>query len=278
MSEAPALILLAFAHEQDNPSPPYRNLLKEQLQVQTLLTSALREVELRIISKATVERIHEQLRLDGDRLIGFHLASDVGTLIEAREGKRRSFERALRGRLGRFLGSRPQLRWIFLNGDGSQEQAEALLSAGAPMVLRTHNLCNDDAAFRLAFFFYQSLGQGVSLGAAARGALAEVRKDYANKAKLTYNQDLPSGYGSVYRHGVCISSAQIRSEASQLSQKENIHPSLIGAFKRSMRGRPVSGPLLSAGRSSSASMKSFFSQRGRPFLSSLERAGSGRVA
>ena len=91
---APALILLAFAHERDNPVDPYRNLLKEQIQIQTFLSSVRNNVELRVVSKATVERLNELLLREGDRLVGFHLASDVGTLIEAREGRRRSFERA----------------------------------------------------------------------------------------------------------------------------------------------------------------------------------------
>ena len=131
-----------------------------------------------------------------DRLIGLHYASDVATLLRAREGKEKSMERALKGKLGRKLGALPYLKWLFLSGDGSQEQAESLIKAGVPLVIRSQNLINDDAAFRLSYFFYQALGQGLTLGKACERSVSEVRRDYVNKAKLTYEHEPPSGYGS----------------------------------------------------------------------------------
>jgi len=197
MSNMP-LIVLAFAHERSESNPPVRNLLKEQLQVSSLLSPMVQQnlCEVHIAVNCTVERLSELIEQEGYRIIGLHYASDVATLIRAREGKVKSMERALKGKLGRTIGGLPQLQWIFLNGDGSQEQSEVLVKAGVPLVMRSHNLINDDAAFRLAYFFYQSLGQGQTLGEACHLAISEVRRDYVNKAKLTYGPELPSGYGS----------------------------------------------------------------------------------
>gem|GEM_PF-3066688 len=192
------LVILAFAHERSESKPPIRNLLKEQLQVSALLAPLAQQhlCEVRLVVNVTVERLAELIEREGRRVVGLHYASDVATLIRAREGKRRSVERALRGRLGRQLGALPALRWVFLSGDGGQEQAESLIQAGVPFVMRSHNLVSDDAAYRLAYFFYQALGQGQPLGAACEEALREVRRDYMNKAKLSYGHELPSGYGS----------------------------------------------------------------------------------
>ncbi len=192
------LIVFAFAHERSESKPPVRNLLKEQLQVTSLVSPLVQQklCETQALVNVNVDRLNELISREGHRLIGLHYASDVATLLRAREGKEKSMERALKGKLGRKLGALPHLRWLFLSGDGSQEQAEALIKAGIPLVVRSHNLINDDAAFRLAYFFYQSLGQGHSLGKACENSMAEVRRDYVNKAKLTYEHEPPSGYGS----------------------------------------------------------------------------------
>lgn len=192
------LIILAFSHERNETKPPLRNLLKEQMQINALLSPMVQQnlCETRAIVNVTVERLSELIEREKERIVGIHYGSDVATLIRVREGKRKSIERAIKGRLGRQIGALPRLKWLFLSGDGSQEQAEALMHVGVPMVMRSHNLISDDAAYRLAYFFYQTLGQGLSLGEACEQAIFEVRRDYMNKAKLTYGHELPSGYGS----------------------------------------------------------------------------------
>ncbi len=192
------LIVFAFAHERSETNPPVRNLLKEQLQVTSLVAPLVQQkyCETQAIVNVTVDKLNQLIEREGHRLIGLHYASDVATLLRSREGKDKSMERAFRGKAGRKLGALPHLKWIFLSGDGSQEQAESLLKAGIPLVVRSQNLINDDAAFRLSYFFYQSLGQGATLGKACERSISEVRRDYVNKAKLTYEHEPPSGYGS----------------------------------------------------------------------------------
>jgi WD40 repeat protein len=192
------LIVFAFAHERSESNPPVRNLLKEQLQVTSLVAPLVQQkyCETQALVNVNVDRLNELVEREGDRLIGLHYASDVATLLRAREGKEKSMGRALRGKLGRKLGALPHLKWLFLSGDGSQEQAESLIKSGVPLVVRSQNLINDDAAFRLSYFFYQSLGQGLTLGKACERSVSEVRRDYVNKAKLTYEHEPPSGYGS----------------------------------------------------------------------------------
>lgn len=197
MQQTP-LIVFAFAHERSESNPPVRNLLKEQLQVTSLIAPLVQKkyCETQAVVNVSVDRLNQLIEREGDRLIGIHYASDVATLLRSREGKEKSMERALKGKLGRKLGALPHLKWIFLSGDGGQEQTESLIKAGVPLVIRSHNLINDDAAFRLAYFFYQSLGQGLTLGKSCERSVAEVRRDYVNKAKLTYEHEPPSGYGS----------------------------------------------------------------------------------
>jgi len=192
------LIIIAFSHERNETKPPIRNLLKEQMQINSLLSPMVQQnlCETRAMVNVTVERLSELIEREKDRIVGLHYGSDVATLIRVREGKRKSMERALKGKLGRQIGALPRLKWMFLSGDGSQEQAEALMKVGVPLIMRSHNLISDDAAYRLAYFFYQTLGQGLSLGEACEQAIFEVRRDYMNKAKLTYGHELPSGYGS----------------------------------------------------------------------------------
>ena len=192
------LIAFTFAHERNETNPPVRNLLKEQLQITSLVSPLVQQkyCETQALVNVGVERLNELIDREGQRLIGLHYASDVATLLRAREGKEKSVERAIKSKLGRKLGALPHLKWVFLSGDGSQEQAEALIRAGVPLVIRSQNMINDDAAFRLAYFFYQSLGQGLTLGQACDKSISEVRRDYVNKAKLTYEHEPPSGYGS----------------------------------------------------------------------------------
>ena len=197
MSTTP-LVIFAFAHERNETKPSLRNLLKEQLQITSLISPMVQQnfCESVAVVNVSVERLSEVITKEGSRVVGLHYASDVATLIRAREGKTKSMERAFKGKLGRTIGALPHMKWVFLNGDGGQEQVESLLQAGVPLVMRSHNLINDDAAFRLAYFFYQALGQGQTLGEACYLAVNEVRRDYINRAKLTYDQELPSGYGS----------------------------------------------------------------------------------
>jgi len=192
------LIILAFSHERNETKPPLRNLLKEQMQINSLLSPMVQQnlCETRAMVNVTVERLAELIEREKERIVGIHYGSDVATLIRVREGKRKSIERAIKGKLGRQIGALPRLKWVFLSGDGSQEQGEALTQVGVPLVMRSHNIISDDAAYRLAYFFYQTLGQGLSLGEACDQATFEVRRDYMNKAKLTYGHELPSGYGS----------------------------------------------------------------------------------
>ena len=133
------LIAFTFAHERSETNPPVRNLLKEQLQVTSLVSPLVQQkyCETQALVNVGADRLNELIDREGDRLIGLHYASDVATLLRAREGKGKSVERALRGKLGRKLGALPHLKWVFLSGDGSQEQAESLLRAGVPLVIRS---------------------------------------------------------------------------------------------------------------------------------------------
>lgn len=203
MLQANPLIIFAFAHERSESNPPVRNLLKEQLQVTSLVAPLVQQkfCETQAFVNISVDRLNEIIDREGPRLIGLHYASDVATLLRVREGKDKSMDRALKGKLGRRLGALPHLKWVFLSGDGSQEQSESLIKSGVPLVVRSQNLINDDAAFRLAYFFYQAIGQGSSLGKACESSVAEVRRDYVNKAKLTYEHEPPSGYGSDWPFG-----------------------------------------------------------------------------
>ena len=197
MSQRP-LIILAFSHVNQTLSADARNLSKEQFQIQSLLSPLAQQelCEISVIAQCTVDLLFDAIKKDGHRLIGLHYSSDVETLIKIREGELKSMERAFRGKLGKYLGSLEKLKWVFLNGDGSQEQSEALIQHGVSLIVRSQNLINDDAAFRFAFFFYQALAHGHCLGKCCYVARDEVRSDYSHKAKLTYSQDLPSGYGS----------------------------------------------------------------------------------
>ena len=110
MSGAPPfipLIILAYAHERNESKPPLRNLLKEQLKVSSMLAPMVQQnlCETRAIVNASVERLSELIEREGERVVGLHYGSDVATLIRVREGKRKSMERALKGKLGRQLGA-----------------------------------------------------------------------------------------------------------------------------------------------------------------------------
>ena len=67
-----------------------------------------------------------------------------------------------------------------------EEQTEALIRGGVPLVIRSHNLINDDAAFRLAYFFYQSLGQA-TLGKACERSIASTTR--LRQQLMTYEHE-----------------------------------------------------------------------------------------
>ena len=111
------LIVLAFSHERSETRPPSRNLLKEQLQVNSLLSPMVQQnmCEILAVVNVTVERLTEIVKKEHDRIIGIHYGSDISTLIRAREGKQKSMERAFKSKLGKRIGGLPELKWIFLN-------------------------------------------------------------------------------------------------------------------------------------------------------------------
>ena len=89
------LIVFAFAHERSESKPPVRNLLKEQLQVTSLVAPLVQQklCETQALVNVNVDRLNELIIREGHRLIGLHYASDVATLLRSREGKEKSMER-----------------------------------------------------------------------------------------------------------------------------------------------------------------------------------------
>ena len=87
------LIAFTFAHERNETNPPVRNLLKEQLQITSLVSPLVQQkyCETQALVNVGVERLNELIDREGQRLIGLHYASDVATLLRAREGKEKSF-------------------------------------------------------------------------------------------------------------------------------------------------------------------------------------------
>ena len=90
--QQPPLIVFAFAHERSESNPPVRNLLKEQLQVTSLVAPLVQKkyCETQAIVNVSVDRLNQLIEREGERLIGLHYASDVATLLRSREGKEKS--------------------------------------------------------------------------------------------------------------------------------------------------------------------------------------------
>ena len=122
-----------------------------------------------------------------DRIAVFHYgghAEDFTLLLKESSGKR---QYAHSEGLMEFLGQQKGLKFVFINGCCSKQQAELLRDKGVPAVIGTSQPIDDAAATILSTQFYESLAAGRTLDQAWKAAEAKVKT-------LT---DVSSGYRAI---------------------------------------------------------------------------------
>ncbi len=180
MSSSRPVIYLAFA---DDPDDRLDQLKDERQGIVDALKAVREAVDVEHEPNVTVERMSEQVKDFGSRLVVFHYGghADDGKLrLEGGGGY-------VRG-LALTLGELPNVRLVFLNGCSTEGLIAELFDAGVPAVIATSAPIGDVRAKTLAVSFYAALAHpgrqklgGLLGGRSIREALKEARKELTSR-------------------------------------------------------------------------------------------------
>ena len=178
------VIFLAFANETPTNEAYLRNLRFElrQLTASFKLAEERGLCELVVLTNATLDQLFQtfQDQRYRNRVAIFHFgghAHSYELLLEEETGNTKVISAMP---FIQFLGKQKGLKLIFLNGCFSGKQAKALIDAGIPAVIGTHQAIEDQQATTLASQFYQSIGAGISIYDAWQNATLRTLSEYRN--------------------------------------------------------------------------------------------------
>lgn len=183
------VIFLAFANDQQDY---LHNLKVEQRRIRTALQKAEQAGLCEVVyeTNTSINDILDVFQRYQDRIAVFHYgghASDYLLLLETAEGER---SLAHSEGLVSFLARQKGLKFVFINGCSSRQQAEDLVAAGVPAVVGTAQPIDDAVATDLSERFYRGLASGITLERAWKEAVDQVK---IKKGK--------SEFRAVYPHG-----------------------------------------------------------------------------
>ncbi len=175
MSDDAPVILLVFANELTD-SAYLRALSAERRAIEEALDVAASHGRCRLVveTDATHAALFDRLDEVGDRLVGVHFgghADPEGLTLQGDAG--RGVPARMAGIADR-LGALPGLRWVFLNGCGTQAHVDALHRRSRVPVIATDRAIRDRVAADFAERFYHALGAGQSIGASFASARSEM--------------------------------------------------------------------------------------------------------
>lgn len=183
------VIFLAFANDQQDY---LHNLKVEQRRIRTALQKAEQAGLCEVVyeTNTSINDILDVFQRYQDRIAVFHYgghASDYLLLLETADGER---SLAHSEGLVSFLAQQKGLKFVFINGCSSRQQAEDLVAAGVPAVVGTAQPIDDAVATDLSERFYRGLASGITLERAWKEAVDQVK---IKKGK--------SEFRAVYPHG-----------------------------------------------------------------------------
>ena len=168
------VVFLAFAN--DHQAYLYK-LTEEQDGIRSRLEQAESNGLCKVVyeTDTDIDKIFKVFDKYQDRIAVFHYgghAEDFTLLLKESSGKR---QHAHSEGLMEFLGQQKGLKFVFINGCCSKQQAELLRDKGVPAVIGTSQPIDDAAATVLSTQFYESLSAGRTLNQAWKAAEAKVK-------------------------------------------------------------------------------------------------------
>ena len=185
MANLPVL-LLAFANDRQGAF--LRNIALEHDAILTALTGA--PCKPLSIPAASGSRIVTTFQQERDQIKGFHYgghADGDNLLLDSASG-----QGIHAGSFADFLASQQGLRFVFLNGCSTLDQARKLRDAGIDHVIVTNRAINDEAAMKFAATFYSSIASGADVPRAFNEASAAVLLQYGGQTRSLFWEGIPN--------------------------------------------------------------------------------------
>lgn len=162
------ILLLAFANDRQGTF--LRNIAQEH----TEILNALNQAPAQVISipAASATGIIGKFQQERDKIKGFHYgghADGDNLLLDSASGQGINASS-----FADFLANQEGLRFVFLNGCSTLEQARKLRDAGIDHVIVTNRAINDEAAMKFATAFYGSIASGADVPKAFQEASSAV--------------------------------------------------------------------------------------------------------
>ena len=141
--------------------------------------------------KADLQSIYDLFNEEGHRIIGFHFAGHAdGYQLILQEEKKEGTKIADAGGLIAFFKQKRKLKFIFLNGCETFQQAKEIHEQGIPSVIGSRHPIDDELAQIFAAQFYRSLAQGMALEHAWNDASSKVQTQKGNYQVNAANRSL----------------------------------------------------------------------------------------
>lgn len=145
------VILVAIADYGRDHTLHLRGLIPELNEIQKILKQN-KACKIRTVLDASIEQIMDAFEEETNPIVGFHFAGHGN-------GYELAMKESVSGeKFAAYLGSRPDLKWIFLNSCASSTHAKHLIQAGINAVITTSRAIRDEVALEFAKSFYQRLG------------------------------------------------------------------------------------------------------------------------
>ncbi len=173
------VILLVFANDRAPHGAWLRALDREHDRITDALAHAVRGglCQVETVYNATHDQFFERLTRFSSRIVGIHFAGHAnadGLCLDSEE--RRPLTAAMQSLIDAFE-QLPRLRWIFLNGCGTEAHVAALQRRIPVPVVATSSAILDEVACDFAGQFYCSMAHGKPLLAAFDLAMARVKSE-----------------------------------------------------------------------------------------------------
>lgn len=178
------ILLLAFANDREGTF--LRNISREHDAILQALNASVAEVI--SIPAASADRITSTFREHRDAIKGFHYgghADGDNLLLDSAGGFQIDA-----GGFADFLASQKGLKFAFLNGCSTLEQAKQLSDSGIEHVIVTNRAINDESAMKFAAKFYASLASGADVPTCFKEAVAEIRIETGGETRSLFWEKL----------------------------------------------------------------------------------------
>lgn len=179
-------VLLTFANPTIGDYPELRNLPDEARTLRQLFDGATQDGHcqlLPLLENAVLDDIFDMFKDSRyhKRIAIYHFAGHSDSYHLLLQTANRQPLLANAQGFAEFLAVQSGLQLVFLNGCSSEAQVKALHEAGVKAVIATTEDVPDDWALPFAASFYKGLVTGMSILAAYRTAVAEMRTIYGTE-------------------------------------------------------------------------------------------------